>query len=107
MIVIKLVKEFPAFYGTRNFITVSTRARHWSLFRARCIQFTPSHTISLTSITLYVITQKISKLICKYELIISTDIKSHGIQRRKPDKIKIVINNKIIEHFSVFRYCYD
>jgi hypothetical protein len=27
----KLLKEFPAFYGTRRFITVYTRARHLSL----------------------------------------------------------------------------
>jgi hypothetical protein len=31
-------------------ITVSTRALHWSLFRARLIQSTPSHPISLKSI---------------------------------------------------------
>jgi len=28
----QLVKKFPAFYGTRRFITVFTTARHWSLF---------------------------------------------------------------------------
>jgi hypothetical protein len=28
---LQLVKEFPAFYGTRKFITVLTRARHLSL----------------------------------------------------------------------------
>jgi hypothetical protein len=39
-----------AFYGTRRFITVFTRARHWSLFWARCIQFKPSQHISLRSI---------------------------------------------------------
>jgi hypothetical protein len=27
-----LVKEFSALYGTRRFITVFTRARHWSIF---------------------------------------------------------------------------
>jgi len=30
MIVAQLVKKFPADYGTRRFITVFTRARHWS-----------------------------------------------------------------------------
>jgi len=29
--VTQLVKKFSAFYGTRRFITVFTRARHWSL----------------------------------------------------------------------------
>ena len=33
-----LVKKFPAFYGTRSFITVFIRARHLSLSWARSIQ---------------------------------------------------------------------
>jgi len=33
LIVTLLVKKFPAFYGTRRFITVCTTARHWSLSR--------------------------------------------------------------------------
>jgi hypothetical protein len=28
---LQLLKKFPAFYGTRMFITVVTRALHWSL----------------------------------------------------------------------------
>jgi len=31
LIVAQLVRKFPAFYGTRRFITVFTTARHWSL----------------------------------------------------------------------------
>jgi len=31
LIVSQLVNKFPAVYGTRRFITVSTRARHWTL----------------------------------------------------------------------------
>ena len=27
----QLLKQFPAFYGTRRFITAFTSARHWSL----------------------------------------------------------------------------
>ena len=34
----KLLKKFPAFYGTRRFITVFTWARHLSLSWARTIQ---------------------------------------------------------------------
>jgi hypothetical protein len=45
----QLVKKFPAFYGTRRFITVFTTARHWSLPWARCTQSTPSHSVSLRS----------------------------------------------------------
>jgi hypothetical protein len=41
---------FPAFYGTRWFITVFTTARHWSLSWARWIQSTVSHDMYLTSI---------------------------------------------------------
>jgi hypothetical protein len=40
----------PAFYGTRWFITVFTRALHRSLFWARSIQSLPSDPISLRSI---------------------------------------------------------
>jgi hypothetical protein len=29
--IVQLLKNFPAFYGTRRFITVFTRALHWSL----------------------------------------------------------------------------
>jgi hypothetical protein len=34
-------KNFPAFYGSRRFITVFTRALHWSLSWARWIQSIP------------------------------------------------------------------
>jgi hypothetical protein len=47
--IVQLLKNFPAFYGTRKFITVFTRALHWSLFWARSIQSIPSHSISLRS----------------------------------------------------------
>jgi NAD(P)-dependent dehydrogenase (short-subunit alcohol dehydrogenase family) len=36
--IMQLLKNFPAFYGTWNFITVFTRAHHWSLSWARSIQ---------------------------------------------------------------------
>jgi hypothetical protein len=38
--VTQLVKKFPVFYITRMFITVFTRARHWSLSWARRIYST-------------------------------------------------------------------
>ena len=37
----QLVKKFPAFYGTRKFITAFTSARHLSLSWARSIQSVP------------------------------------------------------------------
>ena len=41
----QLVKKFPAFYGTRRFITAFTSAHHRSLSRASSIQsITPHHT---------------------------------------------------------------
>jgi hypothetical protein len=39
-----------AFYATRLFITVFTRAHHWSLRWARWIQTVPSHPVSLRSV---------------------------------------------------------
>jgi hypothetical protein len=48
--IVQLLKNFPAFYGTRRFITGFTRALHWSLSWARSIRSIPSHPISLRSI---------------------------------------------------------
>jgi hypothetical protein len=42
---VQKLKNFPAFYGNRRFITVFTRALHWSLSWARSIQSIPYHTI--------------------------------------------------------------
>jgi hypothetical protein len=44
------LKNFPTFYGTRRFITVFTRALHWSLSWARSIHPIPPHCISPRSI---------------------------------------------------------
>jgi hypothetical protein len=46
---VRLLKNFPAFYGTLTLITVFTRALHWSL-SCQKIQFTPPHPTSLTPI---------------------------------------------------------
>jgi hypothetical protein len=35
-----LIKKFCVFHANQSFITVFTRASHWSLSRARCIQST-------------------------------------------------------------------
>jgi hypothetical protein len=43
-------RNFPIFYGTRKFIALLTRARHYSLSWARSIQYIPLHPISLRSI---------------------------------------------------------
>jgi len=43
-------QEIPHSYGTRRLITVFTRARHWFLFGATCIQSTTSNPISLKPI---------------------------------------------------------
>jgi hypothetical protein len=48
--VVQLLKNLPAFYGTRRFMTVFTTAFHWSLHWARSIQSIPSHPISLRCI---------------------------------------------------------
>jgi hypothetical protein len=49
VILAQLIKKFPAFYGTLKFITLFTRARHWSLLWSSWIQSTPSHPVSLLS----------------------------------------------------------
>jgi len=46
----QLVKKFPAFYGTRIFITAVKSVRHLSLSWARSIQSIPLHSISWRSI---------------------------------------------------------
>jgi hypothetical protein len=47
---VQLLENFPAFYGTRRFITVFTRVLHWSLSWARSIRSIPSHLISLSHV---------------------------------------------------------
>ena len=47
---LQLVKKFPAFHGTRRFITVLTSVRHLSLFWANPIQSTYPHPTSWRSI---------------------------------------------------------
>ena len=48
--VFQLVKKFPAFYGTRKFITAFTRPGHLSLFLASTINSEPPHSTSWRSI---------------------------------------------------------
>ena len=45
-----LIGEFLTFCGTWGLITMFTRAYHLFLSWARCIQFTPCNSISLTSV---------------------------------------------------------
>ena len=47
---LQLVKKFPAFYGTRRFITAFKSARHLSLSWANSIQSIPPHPTSWRSI---------------------------------------------------------
>jgi len=47
---LQLVKKFPAFYGTRRFITAFTSVRHLSLSWASSIQSIPPHPSSWRSI---------------------------------------------------------
>jgi hypothetical protein len=46
---LQIVKKFPAFYGTRRFITAFTSARHLSLSWASLIQSLPPHPTSWRS----------------------------------------------------------
>jgi hypothetical protein len=47
---VQLLKNFPAFYGNRRFITVFIKTLHWSLSWARPIQSISPHSIFPTSI---------------------------------------------------------
>ena len=49
---LQLVKKFPAFYGTRRFITALTSVRHLSLFWTRPIQSLYPHPTSWRSIVI-------------------------------------------------------
>jgi hypothetical protein len=49
----QLLKNFPTLYGTWRFITMFTRALHWSLSWNRSIQSIPPHPIYLRSILYY------------------------------------------------------
>ena len=49
----QLVKKFPAFYGTRRFITAFTSARHLSLSWASSIQSIHRHSTSWRSILIF------------------------------------------------------
>jgi hypothetical protein len=55
----RLVKKFTVFYGTRRLITVFTGASHWSLSRARCLQFTPLHPISEKKKTILILSSNL------------------------------------------------
>jgi hypothetical protein len=49
LLIVQPLRNPPAFYGTRRFNTVFTRALRWSLSWAISIKSTPSHPISLRS----------------------------------------------------------
>jgi len=51
---LQLVKKFPAFHGTRRFITALTTVRHLSLSWASQIQYTYQHPTSWRSILIHI-----------------------------------------------------
>jgi hypothetical protein len=71
--VVELLENFPAFYGTRRFITASTWALHRSLSWARSIQSLPSHPTPLQNFTLssirYIYTHAILRSFWPMEII--------------------------------------
>jgi hypothetical protein len=58
---LQIVQKFPAFYGTRKFITAFTSARHLSLSWASSIQAIPPHLASWTHLHLRVAVIRIQK----------------------------------------------
>jgi hypothetical protein len=51
--VLEPLKSSQFFYGTRKFITVFTKVRHWSLYWARRIHSIPLHYVSVWSILIH------------------------------------------------------
>jgi len=49
----QLVKKFPAFYGTRSFITVVTRSHHLPLYWDRSIQSMSPHSTPEDEVAIY------------------------------------------------------
>jgi hypothetical protein len=47
------VKKFPTVYENRRFVTVLTKARHWSRYWARCIRYTNFRPVSPRSILIF------------------------------------------------------
>jgi hypothetical protein len=68
-----LSENFPALYGTLKFITVFTRALHWSLSWARSIQSIPYHPISLRSI-LIMSTHSLQSITVSTSRFLATDL---------------------------------
>jgi hypothetical protein len=60
-------KNFPDIYGTRRFITVFTRARHWSLSWARSIQSAPPHPFQYYSPTYILVFLVVSFLLTSHQ----------------------------------------
>ena len=69
----QLVKKFPAFHGTRRFITALTRARHLSLTWASSIQSISPHPTSSRSILIVLL----SIIFTKKKIPLSFDERSH------------------------------
>ena len=63
LIGLQLVKKFPAFHGTRRFITALTSVRHLSLSWASTIQSIYPHPTSCRSIHTYLLTHLITYLL--------------------------------------------
>jgi hypothetical protein len=61
-----LVKKFSAFYGTRWFIAVSTRARHWILFSSSWVHSIPSNPALLRSVLILLCNPRLFPKQCLY-----------------------------------------
>jgi hypothetical protein len=90
--IVKLLRNFPAFYAIRRFITVFTRVLHWSLSWASSIQFTPSHLTSLRSISL---------LSTHLLLGLPSGLLPHGF----PTNNWIVSDEKVVRFWGKFKQC--
>jgi hypothetical protein len=73
-----LLKNFLKFCGTRKFITVFTRIRHWSLSRTRWIQSILHQHISLRCIFVLSLYLRQGLLTCLFPLVFSVKRRMHS-----------------------------
>jgi hypothetical protein len=101
----ELLKKFPAFYGTRRFITAFTRACHLSLSWARLIQSMPPHATSRKSI-LILSSQILMTLEFSWHIFVkSLNIKFHqnpssvsqAVPHWKTDMMKLIVIFAILQ----------
>jgi hypothetical protein len=103
---LQLVKKFPAFYGTRRFITIFTIARHLSLSWANSIQSIPplpEYPSNLMSLFRCSVRTKISVqvwgFVCEFFI---TNIRFHGEELLAPRQTLKLEDHPLSAAYSIY-----